>query len=68
MHCKDSHRDHQSSAVELPKHHLTFAGFVAEHANDGEEAELLVSELRFDLVILDSRMLKRGPGMTSIAN
>jgi two-component system phosphate regulon response regulator PhoB len=51
--------DDQHSAVELLKHHLKYEGFLAEHANDGDEAELLVSEQRFDLVILDSRIVKR---------
>jgi DNA-binding response OmpR family regulator len=50
--------DNHASAVESLKHHLTFEGFLAENARDGQEAELLVSERRFDLVILDSRMTK----------
>ena len=51
--------DSQASAVELLKHHLKFEGFLAENASDGEEAELLVSEQSFDLVIFDSQILKR---------
>jgi len=51
--------DDQASAVELLKHHLKYEGLLAEHANDGDEAELLVSEQRFDLVMLDSRIVKR---------
>jgi two-component system phosphate regulon response regulator PhoB len=51
--------DDQASAIELLRHHLKIEGFIAEAAGDSEEAELLVSEQRFDLVVLDSRILKR---------
>ncbi|HET6388637.1 phosphate regulon transcriptional regulator PhoB [Hyphomicrobium sp.] len=43
----------EASLAELLKYNLQSEGYEVVHAADGEEAELLLSEQNFDLVILD---------------
>ena len=43
----------EASLAELLKYNLRSEGYEVVHAADGEEAELLLSEQNFDLVILD---------------